>query len=104
MRRAWRGAFLRGGAASSRAVAKNIGLPSLNGTSGPSISAMALSRPKAAKADSRCSTVETLTPCLLERTVQRRVSDTLSQRAGMVLGRFLISVRIKVTPEKGGAG
>src|SRR5690606_4994613 len=82
----------------SSAATKRAALPSMIGISGPSISTTALSRPRAAKAASTCSTVDTLAPSLLASTVQRRVSVTWSHFAGMTLSRSVMSVRRKVMP------
>jgi len=99
-----RAAFWRARPPRSIASMKGFALPSMIGVSGPSISTRALSTPSAAKADIRCSMVETVAPALLAMTVQRRVSATVLQRAAMTLSRSVISVRTKTMPLPTGAG
>ena len=50
------------------------------GTSGPSSSTKALSIPRPASADNKCSTVDILTS-LLDKEVDKRVSKTFSSEA-----------------------
>ena len=57
-------------------------LPSIIGTSEDVRSTNALSIPRPAKADNKCSTVETLTPSLT-KLVERFVLPTFSARAGI---------------------
>src|SRR5258706_184251 len=57
-------------------------LPSMIGTSSPETSTYALSMPRPAKADMRCSTVETRVPSF-SSTVASVVLPTLCARAGM---------------------
>ena len=75
---------------------KGWALPSIIGTSGPSISTMTLSTRIPASAASKCSTVPTTCPWLLPILVDRVTSHTQPNRAGMdASSRSVISVRIK---------
>jgi len=75
---------------------KGPALPSMIGTSGALTSTRALSTPRPAKAESRCSTVATRTSPFA-RVVDRRVSPTNSQRAGISTASSR-SVRRKTIP------
>ncbi len=68
------------------------------GISGPSSSTSALVTPQPASAAITCSTVETVTPSRLRSTVQRRVSDTRSQRAWTIASRPVTSRRLNQMP------
>ncbi len=77
-------------------------LPSMMGTSGALTSTSALSIPSPAKAESKCSTVETRAPPTTNE-VPSMVSPTLSARAGISTG-VARSVRRKTIPVSGAAG
>ena len=77
---------------------KRSALPSMIGTSGPSMSISTWVTPVPASAAIRCSTVPTDTPAALVSIVQSRVSLTRSQRAGIRLSRSVTSTRRKRMP------
>ncbi len=81
---------------------KGPALPSMMGISGPSNVMRALSIPMPARADMRCSTVETMWP-LWPMVVASLVSNTFSRRARM-WGEPGRSLRQKRTPLLGGSG
>ena len=78
-------------------------LPSMIGTSAAVSSTMALSMPRPANADSRCSTVETRDSPLTERGAERGVADVLGARARISTGCGR-SMRRKHDAGVGGAG
>ena len=80
---------------------KRSALPSMIGTSGPSMSISTWVTPVPASAAIRCSTVPTDTPAALVSSVQSRVSLTRSQRAGIRLSRSVTSTRRKRMPPVG---
>ena len=70
--------------------------PSIIGTSSPSISIIALSIPAIYKAASKCSTVETFTPCLFSSVVHNLAEVTFEKFALTKL--FFKSTLLKVIP------
>ncbi len=81
---------------------KGPALPSMIGTSGALTSTKALSMPKPAKADNKCSTVEIRT-LPLAKEVESCVSPTLAGQALISTGDDK-SIRLKTTPVSGAAG